>query len=191
MEHFREKGRLIILSAPSGGGKTTMIEKWLQLRPEVKRSISYTTRSPRPSEQNGIEYHFIPRADFLRKRRQGFFLEWARVFDYFYGTSKTFCFQAIEKGLDVILAIDVQGMRKIMRRFSRRLPIVTIFVMPPSERVLKERLLKRKTDSKSEIEKRLRFAKDEMKARHEYNCVIINRNLKEAVRRLDRFLYVK
>ena len=191
VNHFKKKGRLIIISSPSGGGKTTIVRKWLALRPDLKRSVSYTTRPKRSGEHDGKDYHFISRSDFLTKRKHGFFLEWARVFGHFYGSSKTFCLDWTAKGYNVVLTIDVQGTRKVLKRFQQRLPIITVFVTPPSTRTLEERLVKRKTDSKIEIAKRLRIAKEEMKARREYDYVVMNRSLTDAVQRIDRVLYKK
>lgn len=187
--HEKGKGRLIIVSSPSGGGKTTVVERWLAERPELTRSVSYTTRSPRVGEKNGVDYFFIRRADFLKKRRQGFFLEWANVFGQFYGTSKAACFDCMERGCDVVLTIDIQGMRKIRRQFARRVSIATVFIRPPSMKALRERLKKRRTDSAAEIEKRLWIANEEMKASIEYDYRIVNRKVEDAVQRIDRLLF--
>ena len=136
----RKVGRLIIISAPSGAGKTTMVDRLLAKHRDLKRSISYTTRKPRPGEVQQHHYHFVTKADFLEKRKRGFFLEWANVFGNYYGTSKKACFDWVQKGFDVVLTIDVQGMKKILQKFEKKLPIVTLFVMPPSMGVLKKRL---------------------------------------------------
>lgn len=184
-----KQGRLIVISAPSGGGKTTVVNAWFKRRKSLKRSISYTTRSPREGEVNGVDYHFLTKSEFLAKRRKGFFLEWANVFGNFYGTSKEACVETIKKGKDVVLTIDVQGMRKIVRKFRSEIPIKTIFIVPPSIEVLKERLLRRSTDSKQEIEKRLRVAKKELEARGEYDHLVMNVNVAQTVRDIDRILY--
>lgn len=158
-------------------------------RRELKRSVSYTTRPPRGSEKNGVDYHFLARSEFLRRRRQGFFLEWANVFGRFYGTSKSACFDLTGRGHDVILTIDVQGMRKIKRAFGRKLKIRTVFIKPPSMSVLEERLRKRRSDSEAEIRKRLRIARREMAAAPEYDYRVVNRRVEDAIRRLDGLFF--
>lgn len=183
-----KKGRLLIVSAPSGTGKTTVVESLLKGSREIKRSVSFTTRSPRTGEKNGRDYHFISKSDFLKKRRSGFFLEWAKVFGNFYGTSKLACLREMKRGRHVILTIDVQGMRKIKKRFSKSIPITTIFLIPPSLDTLKKRLAKRNTDSRQEVQKRLRMAKKEMKARHEYDHVLVNHDVVPTVKEIKRIL---
>ncbi len=184
----KKSGRLIIISAPSGAGKTTVVEALLAASPELKRSVSYTPRSPRGGEKKGIDYYFISEEEFLRKRKRGFFLEWAKVFGQFYGTSKAACLDLIARGFGVVLTIDVQGMRKLTKKLSRKIPIATIFLMPPSMEALKIRLFNRKTDRPAEIKKRLRIAEEEIRARREYDHVVVNRKVNDSVRRLKRIL---
>lgn len=189
---FREpskRGCLIVISAPSGAGKTTVVERWLKKRPELERSISYTTRKPRVGEKNGREYYFITKCEFLRRRKQGLFLEWARVFGRYYGTSKDFCLRQIKSGRNVVLTIDVQGKGKIEQSARNRIPMTSIFIAPPSGAVLKERLLKRKTDSPEEIKKRLRIAKREMIISKRYDHTVVNRKVNETVRRIDKIVF--
>ena len=189
MARYKKKfGRLIIISAPSGAGKTTVVEALLAASPELKRSVSYTTRSPRGGEKKGIDYHFISKEEFLRRRKHGFFLEWAKVFSQFYGTSKAACLDWMARGSSVVLTIDVQGMRKLKKKLSGKVPLVTIFLMPPSMAVLKDRLFNRKTDRPAEIQRRLRIAEGEIQARREYDYVVVNRRVNDSVRRLKRIL---
>ena len=185
----QKQGRLIIISAPSGAGKTTVVERVLAECPDLKRSVSYTTRKPRAGEVKGKDYHFVSKRNFLFKRRNKFFLEWAEVFGEFYGTAKQACLDWMSKGRDVILTIDVQGMRKIKARLGKRAPLMTVFMMPPSRAVLRKRLHKRKTDSEAEIEKRLRMSETEMRARREYDHVMVNRTVAQAAENLKRLLY--
>ena len=181
----------MIVSAPSGCGKTTIVEALLRTRGRFKRSVSYTTRKPRAGEKKRRDYHFISRESFLHKRQAGFFLEWARVFGRFYGTSKVFCEKWISNGHDVVLTIDVQGMQKVKRRFGKCFPIVSIFIVPPSIDVLRKRLTKRGTDSEAEIEKRLREAKKEIKQQSHYDFVVKNRTVSQSVRDINKVFAMK
>jgi guanylate kinase len=181
-------GRLIVISAPSGAGKTTIVERLLRRNKNLKRSISYTTRTPRKGEINKRDYFFVSRKEFLSQKKKGFFLESAEVFGRFYGTSKKFVLEKIKRGLDLILAIDVQGMKQLGRKKGREIPMISIFLMPPSISILKKRLEKRKTETKSQIEQRLQMAKREIKERSRYDFVIVNRKVAEAVKRIEEIL---
>lgn len=182
------EGGLVIISAPSGAGKTTIVERLVKQVKWFRRSISYTTRKPRAGEVNGKDYFFITRREFLKKRAKSFFLEWASVFGEYYGTSETLCIDWVRNGFHVILTIDVQGMRKIKRRLKKVIPLTAIFIAPPSLSVLKERLTHRKTDSAAEISKRLQAAKEEMKAKREYDFVVVNRNVNGSVKQIKKIL---
>lgn len=183
-------GRLVIISAPSGGGKTTIVSRLLAKKTHFKRSISYTTRQPRKGERHGRDYNFVTKADFLRRRRQGFFLEWANVFGQYYGTARTTCLKLMRAGFDVILAIDVQGMRKIKRLSGKSMPMVSVFLMPPSMAVLKKRLLGRQSDSAAEIKKRLQTARAELTCRRFYDYVVINNTIQQCVKDVSKILGV-
>lgn len=185
----KKQGRLIIVSSPSGGGKTTAVGKLLKQHANLKRSISWTTREPRAGERNGVDYVFIKRADFLKKRAAGFFLEWANVHGQLYGTPLSSCMGLMAAGRDVILAIDVQGMRKIKRKVGKKLPLVTIFMMPPSMSVLRARLKNRETETLKQIEKRLKAAKKEMQQSKLYDHVVVNRQIDKTVRQINKILY--
>ena len=169
---------LIILSAPSGGGKSTILNRILEVHPGIDYSVSYTTRKPRGIEQDGVHYHFVREVDFLVRKENGDFLERARVFDNWYGTSISYIQSCLEKGRHVIMDIDVQGAAQIS---STRIPYVKIFIIPPSMDELKQRLINRQTDSMEEIEKRLRIARDEIKQIDSYDYLVINDDLDTAV----------
>ena len=178
----------MIISAPSGAGKTTIVRRLAKSRKQFRRSISYTTRRSRAGEVNGKDYFFISRREFLKKRAKSFFLEWANVFGEYYGTSKALCVDWVRNGFHVILTIDVQGMRKIKRRLKKVIPVTAIFIAPPSLSVLKERLTRRQTDSAAEISKRLRIARKEMKAKHEYDFVVVNRHVNDSVKQIKKIV---
>lgn len=179
-----KRGRLIIISAPSGAGKTSIVDGLLARNKDLIRSVSYTTRSARPNEVNGRDYFFIPREEFLTKQKNHFFLESADVFGQFYGTSKEFVLGQIDAGKSVVLAIDVQGMKQL-KQFGSDVPTISIFIMPPSADELKMRLENRKTDSQDEINKRLKTAEEEIKAKSLYDFIVVNHKLEDAVASIE------
>lgn len=174
----RHKNFLIILSAPSGGGKSTILNEVLRVAPDIDYSVSYTTRPPRGAEQNGVHYHFVDEQEFLRRREEGDFLETARVFDRWYGTSISFIQSRLEAGHHVIMDIDVQGAAQIS---ATSIPYVKIFIIPPSMDVLRDRLIKRDTDSPEEIKKRLKIARQELEYIPRYDYLVVNDLLEHAV----------
>lgn len=174
----KNKNFLIILSSPSGGGKSTILNVVRKIRPDIEYSVSYTTRPPRGDEKNGVHYHFIDEEEFLRRREEGDFLETAQVFGHWYGTSISFIKDRLSAQHHIILDIDVQGAAQIS---STSIPYVKIFIMPPSMKILRERLIKRNTDSLREIEKRLLVAKQEIKFIPQYDYLIVNDELSVAV----------
>lgn len=174
----KNKHFLIILSAPSGGGKSTILSEVLRVAPEVDYSVSFTTRDPRGNEENGIHYHFVDEAEFLRRREAGDFLETAQVFGRWYGTSISFIQSRLKAGHHVIMDIDVQGAAQIS---ATQIPYVKIFIIPPSMEVLRDRLVKRGTDSPGEIDKRLRIARDELQYIPAYDYLVVNDRLETAV----------
>ena len=183
-----QKGKLIVISAPSGCGKTTIVGRLLERNKHLKRSISYTTRPPRPGEVKGRDYFFVSKEDFISKEKAGFFLESAQVFGHLYGTSRAFVKDSISHGTDVVLAIDVQGMKQLKEKKTKDVPMISVFIMPPSVEDLKNRLEKRKTEEKSEIEERLRIAKLEMKEKDLYNFVVVNRTVDQAVKEIEEII---
>jgi len=169
---------LIILSAPSGGGKSTILTEILKVADNIDYSVSFTTRSPRGTEQNGIHYHFVSEEEFQQRIAEGDFLEYAKVFGNWYGTSKSFIKKCLAVKRHVIMDIDVQGASFIS---ATDIPYVKIFILPPSMEVLKQRLILRATDSEEEIAKRLQIAQEEVAYIPQYQYLVINDNLEIAV----------
>ena len=175
------RGRLFIVSGPSGTGKTTLCSAVLNRFPDMLYSVSYTTRKPRNGEQNGIDYHFIKKKDFKDKIKSGKWAEWAEVHGNYYGTSAQLLDKGLDSGRDILLDIDVQGTIRLLERYHES---VTIFIMPPSIEELKRRLKLRNTDSGEVIARRLENAKMEMAKKDLYLHVIINDQLSEAIEQL-------
>lgn len=176
------RGRLFVVSAPSGTGKTSLCEATLSVVPNLRHSVSYTTRPPRPSEVPGRDYHFVDHAKFRAMIGDKAFLEWAEVYGHLYGTPGEPLRQWREKGLDVLLDIDTQGASQIRRLEPEA---VSIFLLPPSLEVLRRRLEERRSDPPQEIARRLKKAKEEIIRYREYNYVIINDDFKSSVRQLE------
>jgi guanylate kinase len=172
-------GKLFVISAPSGTGKTTLLRRVMAHLPGLSFSVSHTTRPPRPGEKNGIDYHYVSKAEFLAMIDQGLFLEHAEVHANLYGTSWAAIDQQCQAGLDVILDIDVQG-ASILRR-SRQLAAAYIFISPPSIAELEKRLRGRGTESEEMLAIRLANARIEMQAVKEYEYLVINDQLEETV----------
>jgi guanylate kinase len=171
-------GTLFIVAAPSGAGKTTLVSRLLAEDANVRHSISYTTRAPRPGEQNGREYHFIDVQRFLAMRERGEFAEWAEVHDNFYGTSRLWLEQRMKEGCDMMLEIDWQGAQQMRRQFPEA---VGIFILPPSVAELENRLRRRGADSEDVIARRVAGALGEMRHVGEFDFVIINNDLDVAL----------
>ncbi len=170
---------LIILSAPSGGGKSTILQEILRVSENIDYSVSYTTRAPRGTEQNGIHYHFVDEWEFECRVASGDFLEYAKVFGKcWYGTSISYIKSRLAKSRHVIMDIDVQGASQIA---ATDIPYVKIFIIPPSMEVLKDRLIKRATDNEEEIARRLKTAEQELKYIPDYEYLVINDDLDTAV----------
>ena len=174
-------GRLIVLAAPSGAGKTTLAHKLLALVPELKFSISYTTRPPRETEVQGEDYFFVSEDEFGEMRANDAFLECAKVFDHWYGTSQEYIQSLLHQGRSVLLEIDWQGAAQVR---SRRPDAVSVFIMPPSRDELERRLRGRRTDSEPVIRRRLRQALSDMAHWSEFDYVIINDDLDKATSEL-------
>lgn len=174
-----KKGNIFIVTAPSGAGKTTLVTALLAADAHIELSISYTTRAPRGGETNGREYHFVTEETFLAMQAQGDFLEWAQVYGNYYGTSKSWIEQRLASGVDILLEIDVQGARQVRELFPQAL---SVFILPPSARVLEARLRGRASDAPEQIARRLAAAKEEMQHVNEFDYWVINHQVDEAVR---------
>jgi guanylate kinase len=171
------RAHLFILSAPSGAGKSTLGSALRRRYPQLGYSVSYTTRPPREGERDGVHYHFITTEAFEVGIEQGRWAEWARVHDNYYGTSAEILETYLAEGVSVLMDIDVQGAAQIVKRFPAA---VTIFIMPPSLEMLRQRLEDRQTDTPEVIATRMRNAEVEMDARRNYRHIIVNDDLKQA-----------
>lgn len=170
------KGELFILSSPAGGGKTTISNLLIKEVPNLKRVITCTTRKPRPDEKNGVDYYFLSKEEFESRIKKGEFLEYAVVHGNYYGTPKREVEEELKKGYDLLLVIDVQGMRQIKKN---KKDLITIFLLPPSIKELIKRMEKR-GDSEEEIKKRIETAKKEIPAWKEYDYVVVNDQIQKA-----------
>ena len=176
--HPDEGGRLYVVSAPSGTGKTTVVERLVQVVPDVVMSRSYTSREARPGELDGIDYTFVSRPRFEAMIAEGQFIEHADVFGNYYGTRREDTERLVASGKDVVLVIDVQGAAQVR---SMGLPLVTIFVLPPSFDVLSQRLRGRGKDPDAAVSRRLETARVEVASYHDYDYLVINDDLDACV----------
>jgi len=177
----RAAGLLFIVSAPSGTGKTTVVERLVKVTDQLRLSRSYTSRAPRKDENDGVDYNFVSREQFEAMIANGEFLEHADVFGNFYGTHAGDTVRCLESGDDVVLVIDVQGARKVR---ATGLPHVAVFVLPPSYEVLEKRLRGRSKDSEDAMKRRLQVAREEVSAFEEYDYIVLNDDLESCVDRL-------
>jgi len=179
---------LILISAPSGGGKTTLCQQLLAARPDMTRAITCTTRPPRPGETNGVDYHFLETVEFERRVAAGDFIEHATVFGRSYGTLRSELLDKLRAGRDVLLNVDVQGAAAIRDR-ARTEPelqraLVTVFLTPPTIAVLAERLHKRNTEAAAEIQKRLALARQEIAQGRHFDYLLLSTTIPEDLRRM-------
>jgi guanylate kinase len=172
---------LFVVSAPSGAGKTTVVERLVQTTPGLRMSRSYTSRPARPGEADGVDYHFVSRERFEAMIAGDQFLEWAEIFGNLYGTSTVDTERALHEGADLVLVIDVQGARQVRRQ---GLPVVSVFVLPPSFDALQQRLRGRSKDSDDQIRRRLDVAREEVNAVEEYEYVVVNDEVDACVGRI-------
>lgn len=180
-----ERGNLIVVSAPSGAGKTSLAERVLKRVPNLRFSISYTTRQPRGSEQHGLDYYFVSEEEFQAMGEHGEFLESAEVHGRLYGTHKARVEEMLAAGLDVMLDIDVQGAEQVRRRVPNA---ISIFVLPPSRDVLESRLLTRNLNQPGDIEQRLRNGVVEVQLYEHFDYVIVNDDLDRALAQLEAII---
>ena len=176
------RGSLFIISAPSGAGKTSLVKALVEKDGNLRASVSHTTRSPRPGEKEGNNYHFVKKSFFDKMVNQREFLESAQVFDHFYGTSKLWVQSQLEAGTDVVLEIDWQGAKQI----KERMPLAcAIFILPPSKNALQERLMSRGQDNHEVIQRRMDQAVDEMSHFESSDYLVLNGNFEEALNELE------
>lgn len=176
------KGKAFVVSGPSGAGKTSIVKLFLETDKNSVFSVSYTTREKRENEEDGKDYHFVKEEDFKRMIEEGLFLEWEEVHGHLYGTPKKEVLEALDSGVDVILDVDVKGALKIKKNLK---DAVLVFIEPPTLEELKRRLESR---GEKEIERRLKRASEELKAKDEFDYVIINRELNEAFEAFRRIV---
>ena len=179
-----KEGQVFIISAPAGTGKTTLVEKLVKEFPSVTASVSYTTREPREGEIAGVHYHFIAAPEFEEKISAGDFLEYVKLYGTYYGTSKQWVKEQQKKGKHVLLVIDTQGALKL----KSVLPSVLIFIRPPSLDILRNRLIRRQTETPGMIEQRVDWAQQELEAAQQYDYQIINDDLETAYQVLKSIL---
>ncbi len=181
----QRKGTLFVFAAPSGAGKTTLVHAVVTKHPELRFSISYTTRKPRRNEADGVDYLFVTKSEFMRLRDRGEMLEYAEVFDNYYATSRSQVEGHLADDRNVVLEIDWQGARQVRESMPE---CVTIFILPPSVEELERRLRDRRTDTPEVIERRLRDALTDMSHWDEFDHVIINDDLNQAISDLEDVL---
>jgi guanylate kinase len=181
----KKRARLFVIAAPSGAGKTTLVKALVERNPDLRFSVSYTTRMPRETEMPGHDYFFVGEDEFERLRSEGEMLESAEVFDNLYGTSRSQVERLLEEGHDVLLEIDWQGAQQVRRSMPE---CVSIFILPPSRDELERRLRGRRTDSEQVIARRLRDALGDMSHWEEFDYVIINEDLDSAIGELVAIL---
>lgn len=182
----RKTGTLIVISAPSGAGKGTICRKLLKRNKNLCMSISMTTRSPREGEENGVDYYFVSKEEFKKRISEGKFLEYAKVHnDNYYGTPKDKVDEWLKEEKDVILEIDIQGALEINDKVKEA---IFIFIMPPSMQILKQRLIKRNTETKEQLIERFKTAYKEINEVSKYNYVVINDDINLAVKKIESIL---
>jgi guanylate kinase len=181
MQLIKRRGTLVVVSAPSGAGKTTLCHEVRTLVPDLYYSVSYTTRAPRHGETNGTDFFFVTDGAFTAMRARDEFAEWAEVHGHLYGTPAKALESALGRGLDVLLDIDTHGARQLRQRYPEA---VSVFIMAPSMAELEARLRERNSNSPGDIARRLSRAKEEIAAWRQYDYLIINRDVKDAVDQL-------
>ncbi len=184
----KKRGVLIVISSPSGAGKTTIAKKLVSKKLNIELSVSLTTRKPRSNEINKVDYHFVSKKFFQTKIKQRHFLEHAKVFDNFYGTSQKEITNQLSKGKNILLDIDWQGARQVRKKMPT--DTVSIFILPPSLKVLKQRLMKRES-SLAFVNKRMSKAKKEIAHWNEYDYAVVNKDLKQCLKEIKKILDIQ
>ena len=180
-----EKNIMVILSSPSGAGKTTITKKIQQKYQSFKISVSHTTRKPRPNEVDGVDYYFVSQEKFKKLIKEDKFYEYAKIFDNYYGTSKKSVDSTI-KNNDIIFDIDWQGTKQLSK--FKNLKLIKIYIVPPNKEELKKRLIKRNQDSPSEVERRFKAYDQDIKHWKDYDYVIINENLEDCYKQIEKII---
>jgi guanylate kinase len=192
MKHPTTSPLLVLISAPSGGGKTTLCQQLLAARPDMTRVVTCTTRAPRAGEKNEVDYYFLDAESFLKRVQAGNFLEHATVFGNSYGTLKSEVLNKLRQGKDVLLNVDVQGAAAIRARAGDepelKRSLITVFLTPPSIAILEERLKRRGTDSPATIQKRLSVARQEISQWKNFDYLIISDSIQEDLRRMQSII---
>ena len=176
----------IVLSSPSGAGKTTITKKLSQKYPNIKVSISHTTRKPRPNEIDGVDYHFVNKEQFEKLIEKENFYEHAKIFDNYYGTSKQFVNKLHKQNYDVVFDIDWQGTKKLSQ--YKELNLIKIFILPPDKKELKKRLVKRNQDNDQIVERRLKQYESDIKHWSDYDYVVINKDLESCFSQIEKII---
>ena len=184
----KKRGVLIVISSPSGAGKTTIAKKLVSKKLNIELSVSLTTRKPRSNEINKVDYHFVSKKFFQTKIKQKHFLEHAKVFDNFYGTSQKEITNKLSTGKNILLDIDWQGARQVRKKMPT--DTVSIFILPPSLKVLKQRLMKRES-SLAFVNKRMSKAKKEIAHWNEYDYAVVNKDLKQCLKEIKKILDIQ
>lgn len=174
----KKKGKIFAISAPSGTGKTTIVKRLLNEIPDLVYSVSATTRKKRKNEKSGVDYFFISEQEFLDKIKNGEFVEWEKVYDYYYGTFKYYVDQNINDGTNIIAEVDVKGALSLKKIYPEA---ILIFIAPPSLDELIDRLMKRKTETTTDLQKRIERAKMELSQKDKFDYLIINKDLEKAI----------
>ena len=176
----------IVLSSPSGAGKTTITKKLSQKYPNIKISISHTTRKPRPNEIDGVDYHFVTREEFKKLIQKNNFYEHAKIFDNYYGTSKNSVNKLHQGNYDVVFDIDWQGTKQLSQ--FEELNLIKIFILPPDKKELKKRLISRNQDNNNIVEKRLKQYETDIQHWFDYDYVVINNDLESCFRQIEKII---
>ena len=187
IEELQKQGRIIVVSGPSGVGKTTLVETMLEHSSSIVRSVSATTRLPRSGETDGVDYHFLPKSEFERLIEQNGLVEWTKYGENYYGTLKSTLESTIKAGKDIVLTIDVDGAIQLKKL---GLSCLLIFILPPSVQILRQRLEERKTETESELNQRLERAKAEFDLVAYYDYCVINDQIPLAIQQLIKIIEV-
>jgi len=181
--NIKDECIMIVLSSPSGSGKTTIAKKIQQKYQSFKISVSHTTRKPRPNEVDGIDYFFVEKNEFIDLIENNFFYEYAKIFDNYYGTSKSSVENILKNKNDVLFDIDWQGTQQLLK--YKELKLVKIFILPPNKKELEDRLIQRNQDNQEVVNKRLKSYEDDITHWSDYDYIVINDNLKNCFKQID------